>query len=131
MNHLIIFDGVCHLCTFSVHFILQFETSPVLSFTPLQSKTGTQLLETYGFDPHDAKTFVLVQNGQVYTRSEAALRVAKYLRWPWRGILVFRILPKPWRDAMYDYIARNRYRWFGKQEVCMLPKPEWRARFIE
>ena len=131
MNNLIIFDGVCHLCTFSVRFIVQHETAPVLSFTPLQSKTGTQWLQAHGFDPADTKTFVLVQNDQIYTRSEAALRVATYLRWPWRGLVVLRVLPRSWRDASYDYIARNRYRWFGQNEVCMLPKPELRARFIE
>lgn len=131
MNDLIIFDGVCNLCTFSVRFILQHETAPLLYFTPLQSKTGAQLLQTYGFDPNDAKTFVLVQNGQVYSRSEAALRVAKYLRWPWRGLVAFRMMPRPWRDAIYDYIARNRYRWFGQHDICMLPKPEWQMRFME
>lgn len=131
MNHLIIFDGMCNLCTFSVRFILQHESAPILHFTPLQSEAGARLLQTYGFDPADAKTFVFIQNGQAYTRSAAALGVAKYLRWPWRGLLIFRVLPSAWRDAVYDVIARNRYRWFGQKAVCMLPTPELRARFIE
>ena len=131
MNDLIIFDGVCNLCTFSVRFILQHETAPQLYFTPLQSPAGTRLLQQYGFDPVDAKTFVLLQHGQAYTRSEAALRVAKYLRWPWRGLAIFRLMPRSLRDQLYDYIAQHRYRWFGKQAVCMLPTPELQQRFIE
>ncbi|TXH70241.1 MAG: thiol-disulfide oxidoreductase DCC family protein [Thiothrix sp.] len=131
MNDLIIFDGVCNLCTFSVRFILQHETAPHLHFTPLQSPAGMRLLELHGFDPNDTKTFVLIQNGQVYTRSEAALRVAKYLRWPWRGLVILRIIPPAIRDWAYDYIARHRYRWFGQKAVCMLPTPELRARFVE
>ncbi|HPY40867.1 MAG TPA: thiol-disulfide oxidoreductase DCC family protein [Thiolinea sp.] len=131
MEPLIIFDGMCNLCTFSVRFILTHETAPLLQFAPLQSKAGMRLLKTYGFDPTDAKTFVLIQNGQAYTRSEAALRVAKYLRWPWRELTIFRAIPKPLRDTLYDYVALNRYRWFGQKEICMLPTPELRARFME
>lgn len=131
MNDLIIFDGLCNLCTFSVRFILAHEAAPILSFTPLQSAAGSGLLQTHGFDPTDAKTFVLIQNDQVYTRSEAALRVVKYLRWPWRGLVFLRFIPRGWRDVVYDYIARHRYRWFGQKEVCMLPTPALQARFIE
>ena len=131
MDNLIIFDGVCNLCTFSVRFILQHETAPILNFTPLQSAGGARLLQTYGFDPADAKTFVFIQDGRAYTRSEAALRVAKYLRWPWRALLIFRVIPRPLHDAVYDVIARNRYRWFGRKDVCMLPTPELKARFVE
>lgn len=131
MDNLIIFDGVCNLCTFSVRFILQHETAPNLRFTPLQSAAGARLLQTYGFDPADAKTFVFIQDGQAYTRSEAALRVAKYLRWPWRGFLIFRVIPRTLRDALYDYVARHRYRWFGQRGLCMLPTPELKARFVE
>lgn len=131
MNNLIIFDGVCNLCTFSVRFILAHESAPILKFTPLQSKAGMRLLQAYGFDPKDAKTFVFIQNNQAYTRSEAALRVATYLRWPWRGLVVLRIIPRFLRDVLYDFIAQHRYRWFGQKEVCMLPTSELRARFIE
>ena len=84
-----------------------------------------------GFDPNDAKTFVLIQNGKAYTRSAAALKLAHYLRWPWRGLVVFRLIPRWVRDQAYDYIARNRYRWFGTTEACMLPTPELRAHFVE
>lgn len=131
MNDLIIFDGICNLCTFSVRFILQHEAAAILHFTPLQSAAGARLLQQHGFDPNDAKTFVLIQNGQAYTRSDAALRVATYLRWPWRGLVIFKLIPRYLRDKAYDAIARNRYRWFGMKEVCMLPTPELRARFIE
>lgn len=131
MNDLIIFDGVCKLCTFSVRFILNHESAPTLRFTPLQSALGAQLLERYGFDPKDAKTFVFIHHDQVYTRSDAALQVARYLRWPWRGLLIFKWVPRTLRDKAYDYIAQNRYRWFGRNEVCMLPTLELRERFIE
>ena len=131
MSDVVIFDGVCNLCAHSVKFILSHESSPTLRFVALQSGAGTQLMREFGFSPEDAKTFVLVAGGQPYVKSDAAIRIASYLRGGWRLLGALRIVPRPIRDWAYDVVARNRYRWFGRAESCMVPTPELRARFIQ
>jgi predicted DCC family thiol-disulfide oxidoreductase YuxK len=131
MRALVIFDGVCNLCVGSVKFILNHEIEPELRFVPIQSGTGTRMVRELGFDPTDAKTFVLVQNGIAYTRSEAAIRVARFLRWPWRALVVIRVIPRPVRDWAYDRVATHRYRWFGRTDSCILPTPELKRRFVQ
>ncbi len=127
---IILFDGECNLCTRSVQFILAHESGPTLRFASIQSPAGARLLRAYDFDPHDARTFVLVEGDKAYARSEAAVRVARHLRMPWRLAAMLRILPRPLRDAAYNVIARNRYRWFGRRDACMIPTPERAARFL-
>ena len=127
----IIFDGLCNLCERSVKFILDHEAAPVLRFTSLQSPAGTRLLLEFGFDPADAKTFVLVADGSAYAKSDAAIRVASYLRGAWKLIGAIKILPRPIRDWLYDVVARNRYRWFGRREACIAPSADLRARFLQ
>lgn len=83
-----------------------------------------------GLDPENAETFVFISDGEAFTRSEAALRLAGHLRGGWRVLRVFRLLPRPIRDWAYDVLARNRYRWFGQYDTCMVPSPEIRERFI-
>ncbi|WP_212758186.1 DCC1-like thiol-disulfide oxidoreductase family protein [Usitatibacter palustris] len=112
-------------------FILAHESAPTLRFVALQSPAGARLMREFGFSPEDAKTFVLVAGGRSYVKSDAAIRVAGYLRGIWRGLAAVRILPRPVRDWAYDIVARNRYRWFGRTESCMVPTPELRARFIQ
>jgi predicted DCC family thiol-disulfide oxidoreductase YuxK len=131
VRDVVIFDGVCNLCTHSVKFILAHEAEPKLRFVPLQSSAGARMLRDYGFSPEDAKTFVLVADGQAYVKSDAAIRVARYLRPGWRTLGVIRVFPRPFRDWVYDAVARNRYRWFGRTESCMVPTPEIRERFIQ
>lgn len=126
-----VFDGVCNLCARSVKFILDHEAAPTLRFTPLQSVAGARLLCELGFDPVDAKTFVLISRGKAYAKSDAAIRVASYLRGAWRLIGAISIIPRPIRDWMYDVVARNRYRWFGRIETCMAPSAALRARYFE
>jgi len=130
-HNVVIFDGLCTLCARSVKFILDHEEAPVLRFTSLQSPAGTRLLSELGFDPADARTFVLVADGSPYAKSDAAIRVASYLRGAWKLIGAMKIIPRPIRDWLYDLVARNRYRWFGRREVCVAPSPDLRARFIE
>ena len=130
-HEVVIFDGLCNLCAHSVKFILDHEAAPVLRFTSLQSPAGTRLLSELGFDPADARTFVLVADGSAYAKSDAAIRVASYLRGAWKLIGALKIIPRPIRDWLYDVVARNRYRWFGRREVCVAPSPDLRARFIE
>lgn len=126
-----IFDGVCNLCAHSVRFILDHEADQTLRFTPLQSRAGARLMRELGFDPEDARTFVLIADGKAYVKSDAAIRVSRYFRGRWSLLGAIRIIPRPIRDWAYDVVARNRYRWFGRFDTCMVPTPELRARFVE
>jgi len=126
----VIFDGTCNFCAGSVNFILRHEAGPDFLFAPLQSAAGARLLRQYHFDPDDARTFVLVSKGVAYTKSAAALRVCAQFRGAWKWLGALRIVPRPLRDWAYDLFARNRYRWFGRRETCMLPTPELAARFL-
>ena len=131
MDNVVIFDGVCNLCARSVRFILDHEADQTLRFTPLQSPAGTRLMRELGLDPEDAKTFVLIADGKAYVKSDAAIRLSHHLRRAWKPLGTIKIIPRPIRDWAYDVIARNRYRWFGRVDSCMVPTPELRARFIE
>jgi predicted DCC family thiol-disulfide oxidoreductase YuxK len=131
MNDVVIFDGVCNLCAHTVNFILSHESEPALKFVPFQSPAGARMMREHGFDPEDVKTFVLVSGGRAYVKSDAAIRIARYFRGAWKMLAGIRIVPRPVRDWGYDIVARNRYRWFGRTDSCMVPTPELRARFIE
>jgi predicted DCC family thiol-disulfide oxidoreductase YuxK len=131
LDNVVIFDGVCNLCTHSVRFILDHEAAPTLRFTPLQSPAGARALRELGFDPEDAKTFVLIADAKVYVKSDAAIRVSGYFRGAWKLLGAIKIIPRSIRDWAYDVVARNRYRWFGRVDTCMVPSPDLRARFIE
>lgn len=125
----VIFDGMCNLCAHSVKFILAHESEPMLRFVPLQSAAGGRMMRQLGFSTDDVKTFVLVVDGRPHVRSEAAIMVSRYLRGGWRALAALRIIPRPIRDWGYDLVARNRYRWFGRAESCMVPTADVRARF--
>jgi predicted DCC family thiol-disulfide oxidoreductase YuxK len=131
MPDVMIFDGTCNLCSSSVQFILKYEASPTLYFVSVQSPTGSRLMREYGFDPMDVKTFVLIENNSVYVRSQAAIRIARHLRMPWRALRVLDILPRRMLDWGYDLIARNRYRWFGKHDLCSIPSASNAKRFLD
>ncbi len=131
MHDLVIFDGVCNLCAHSVRFILKCEADSSRLFVPLQSPAGARLLRQFEFDPEDVRTFVLINNGVVHVKSDAALKIAERFRWPWRALTALRIIPRPVRDWLYDRIAQNRYHWFGRTEICMVPTPKLRSRFME
>ncbi|WP_409708730.1 thiol-disulfide oxidoreductase DCC family protein [Limnobacter sp.] len=130
LKQVVIFDGVCHLCNGSVQFILKHESGPALMFAPLQSSTGARLLRELGFDPKDVTTFVLIDRDEVFVRSSAAIRLATYLRWPWCLLRYCVVVPRPIRDWVYNTIARNRYRWFGRSTACMVPSAGLKHRFI-
>ena len=125
-----VFDGVCNFCSWSVRFILKNDAHGRILFAPMQGETGRALLEQNGIDPTNADTFLFVDGGSVYTRSDAALEIARYLG-SWRYLRVLRVVPRGLRDWAYSVLARNRYRWFGKRDVCFIPTPEQRARFID
>ncbi|ASQ89902.1 hypothetical protein CHL67_02290 [Prosthecochloris sp. GSB1] len=130
-ERIVIFDGVCNLCEFSVRFITQRDSEGRFAFTPAQSPLGTKLLRLHGMETPDLNSVVLVKNGRALERSEAALAIASELDGAWKLLGLFSLVPKGFRDFVYDGIARNRYRWFGKKTHCMLPSPALRARFLE
>jgi predicted DCC family thiol-disulfide oxidoreductase YuxK len=129
VTDIVIFDGVCNLCAHSVQFILRHESGPRFLFSPVQSAAGARILVAHGISPSDVASFVLVSEGKVYTRSSAALRIARHFKGAWRLLRILWIVPKPLRDWLYDVVARNRYSWFGKSESCMLPSPALSERF--
>ncbi|OBZ11528.1 thiol-disulfide oxidoreductase DCC [Bacillus sp. FJAT-27264] len=126
----VLMDGVCHLCQGLVRFIIPRDPKSRFVFAPLQSEIAAQLLRDGGLEPGKLDTVVLVENGKCYTESAAALRIARGLRFPWPLAYVFTLVPRPLRDMIYRYVARNRYRWFGRDEQCLLPTPEIRKRFL-
>lgn len=128
---IVFFDGVCNLCNAGVDFILRHERYPALRFAPLQSHAAGRHLGPRGVDPSRLESIVLLEDDRVYERSEAALRIARHLRAPWSGLSVLSILPVRLRDWLYDLVARNRYRWFGRRNACRLPTPELAARFLD
>ncbi|MEX2606301.1 MAG: DCC1-like thiol-disulfide oxidoreductase family protein [Kiritimatiellia bacterium] len=127
---IILFDGPCTFCQKSVRFILRHEKSPQLRFASLQSETGKTLRETYRIPP-DNDSMILIRNAEAFTGSDAAIRVCAHLRAPWSWLHAFRHLPAFLHAPVYRWIARNRYRWFGKDETCPLPDPDQAHRFLE
>ena len=130
-DNLVIFDGVCNLCTHSVQFILRHENDALFRFTTVQSATGTRIVRELGLNPDDVETFVVIADGRAYLRSDAAIRIARHLRGAWRWLGAVKFVPRPLRDWAYNVVARHRYRWFGRSDTCMVPTNEIRARFID
>ena len=126
----ILFDGVCNFCNSAVNFSLKRNSKADIFFTPMQSEAGQKLLGQHNLPPDDMKSFVFIENNTVYNRSTAALKVCKHLRGLWPLCYGFIIVPKFIRDGIYNWIAKNRYKWFGKKETCMIPTPEVKTRFL-
>jgi predicted DCC family thiol-disulfide oxidoreductase YuxK len=127
----ILFDGVCNLCNASVIFILKREKEPVFQFASIQSDAGQKLLEWCGLPKNYNHAVVLMDHGNVYFGSTAALKIGRTLKFPWSFLSSFGLLvPGFMRDWVYRQIAQNRYQWFGKRDVCMLPTEDLKARFL-
>ncbi len=127
---IILFDGVCNLCNASVQFIIQRDPQARFKFAALQSAVGEELLKRHAIAGDSLDSIVLVEAGKVYAESEAALRIGRHLSGLWSVLYWGIVIPRPIRNGIYRWIARNRYRWFGQQESCMLPTKELRARFL-
>ncbi len=127
---LVLFDGVCHVCDGTVNFILKRDRKKRFVFAPLQSELAQRLLPSFGLDPEELSTIVLVEDERATTRSTAILRIARGLGFPWSLFRVFGVLPRSWRDLAYAAFAKRRYRWFGKRAACALPPPEFKERFL-
>ncbi|WML26672.1 thiol-disulfide oxidoreductase DCC family protein [Neobacillus sp. OS1-33] len=130
LDRIILFDGVCNLCNTSVKFIIKRDSEGQFKFASLQSETGQTLLRMHGLNK-DLNSFVLLEDDKVYLKSSAALRVCRKLGSAWPALSLFRFLPPFIRDLLYDFVAKNRYKWFGKEESCLVPSPEWKQRFLD
>ena len=131
MSHIILFDGMCNLCSSSVQFIIKRDKKKLFRFASLKSSYGQKVSEQFGLPANEMKSFVLVKNGQLYSRSTAALLVAKELSGGWPLLSAFMILPPALRNPVYNLVAKNRYNWFGKKTECWLPSQELRERFLD
>lgn len=127
---ILLFDGVCNLCNHSVQFIIERDKNKQVYFASLQSEAGQALLKHFGLEAESLKTLVLIDKEGAHLRSTAALRCSRLLSGVWPLFYSFIIIPRPIRDFVYNWIANNRYKWFGKQESCWLPTPDLKARFL-
>ncbi len=127
-----LFDGHCNLCNGAVDFILTREKTPTLKFASLQSDAGRALLAKHGvaLPEGDPDSVILVEDGVVWERSDAGLRIARHLTFPWSLVGAFGWVPRVVRDGVYKFIARNRYRWFGRKDTCRIATPAEKARFL-
>jgi predicted DCC family thiol-disulfide oxidoreductase YuxK len=126
---ILLFDGVCNLCNGLVRFVVKFDAAGTFLFAPLQSPVGQELLERHDLATDDFDTFVLVEEGEHYTRSTAVLKVFRQLDGPLPLLYPAIYLPEGFRDRVYDLVATHRYRVFGKKDACPVPEPELRERF--
>ena len=131
VDAIILFDDVCNLCSGFVQLVIEHDPEARFRFAALQSEAGQRLLAPAGLPSPAPDTLVLLEDGRAFTRSTAALRIARRLRFPWPIAYGFILVPSPLRDAIYDGIARRRSRWFGERERCMVPTPDARRRFID
>lgn len=126
----VLFDGLCNLCNGSVQFIIRRDARALIRFASLESPFAKARLAAAFPGKLAPDSIVLIENGQVFTRSSAALRICRRLRFPWPLLYSLVVVPRPLRDAIYGFIAARRYRWFGRTESCPIPTPGQRARFI-
>lgn len=125
------FDGICNLCNQSVQFVIEHDKKNQFRFASLQSDFGQNFLKENNLDATQFDSVVFIEDDKFYTKSSAALKISKYLDGITSWLTIFMIVPKPLRDVVYSFIAKNRYRWFGKQESCWLPSPELKAKFLD
>ena len=129
-NPVILFDGVCNLCNGTVDFILKRDKLKKFRFVPLQSEAGELIKQHFGL-PEMPDSVALLHGGNMYMESEAAIKIARMLPFPWNLAGIFRVVPLRWRNCIYRWVARNRYRWFGKKSTCRIPSPYERKYFPE
>lgn len=126
----IVFDGVCVLCSAWARFVIRHDGDKRFRLLAAQSPLGVALYRHYGLDPVDYETNLLIEEGLVYVKSEGSIRMFERLGWPWAAVRVARLLPLQMRDRLYQLVARNRYRLFGRRDTCLVPAPEDRDRFL-
>jgi predicted DCC family thiol-disulfide oxidoreductase YuxK len=127
----IVFDGVCVLCSRWTRFVLRFDRAHHFRLAAMQTEAGRRILSAHGLDPDDPSTFIVIDEASAYTESTALIHVLRRIGGAWRLVAaVLHLCPRPLRDAAYRTIARNRYRWFGRKDLCVVPVPEQRDRFL-
>ena len=127
---IIVFDGHCSMCSGWARFVLKHDRQQRFRLLPAQTDLGRALYVHYGLDPEDYETNILVQDGRAWFKSEGSIRMAEELGWPWSMAKVFRVMPAPLRDGLYEWIARNRLRWFGRRDVCYRGESGYQERFL-
>jgi predicted DCC family thiol-disulfide oxidoreductase YuxK len=128
---ILLFDGICNLCNGVTQYVIRRDPLPgKFLFATLQSEAGQHLLRRHGLPTDSLDSFVIIENDRAYSRSTAGLRVLRRLGFPWSLLYPLILVPGPMRDLLYDWIARRRYRWFGKRDVCMMPTPDIQQRFL-
>jgi predicted DCC family thiol-disulfide oxidoreductase YuxK len=128
---IILFDGVCNLCNASVNFVIRHDKKAQFLFASFQSDAAREILLHFNLENLNTDTVILVEDNKIYDKSAAALKIAKQLDGIFKAFSIFFIVPKFLRDRIYDFVAKNRYQWFGKRESCMIPSPELKNRFLE
>lgn len=129
-NKILLFDGQCNLCNAAVQFIIKRDKKAIIHFAPLQSRAAQGIMDKFSIDPAAYDSIIFIDNDKVYMKAAAALQVCRYLNNLWPAFRIFKILPRFVSNNLYDLIAKNRYRWFGKRNECMLPTPALKARFL-
>ena len=129
---IILFDGVCNLCNGAIQFVIKRDKKDVFRYAALQSEIGQRMIAERGIDTSKTDSIILVEEGVAYfVKSDAALEIAKHLSGGWSALRIFSFIPSSIRDVVYDFIARNRYRWFGRKDQCMILTPELQAKFLD
>jgi len=129
-SNLILFDGLCNFCNFWVNFIIDHDDKRYFKFASLQSDIAQRILIEKKIDELKIDSIILVVNDQVFSKSSAALQIAKKLNGFWKILYIFSVIPSPLRDLIYDFVAKNRYKWFGKRETCRVPSKDEQERFL-
>ncbi|WP_299362048.1 thiol-disulfide oxidoreductase DCC family protein [Winogradskyella sp.] len=131
-KQLILFDGVCNLCNSSVLYVIKRDQNNTFLFAPLQSDIGEEIINTFNIDTEETDSIILYRpkERKIYHKSSAALHIAKKLSFPTKLLAIFFIVPTTLRNWVYDFVARNRYKWFGRKDSCMIPTPELQAKFV-
>ena len=129
-NNIVIFDGICNLCNWTVQFIIKQDAKAIFKFASLQSEFGKSIIQQGGYSFENPESVLLLKDGEILSKSSAAIAIAAELNGFWKALSLLRFLPKSFRDGIYDWIAHNRYRWFGKREQCMVPTENTKKRFL-
>ena len=128
---IILFDGVCNFCNSSVNFVIRRDSKNRFQFAALQSNTGKALLKQYHLPENQLDSFVLIEDNEAHTQSTGALKVCKHLSGAWPIFYVFILIPAFIRNGIYHFIAKNRYKWFGKKDACMIPTSAVKSKFLD
>ena len=126
----VLFDGVCNFCNASINFIIDRDKKGIFKFAALQSEIGQEILRKYSLKQDTFDSIILEKEGEIYQKSDAALEIARNMDGLWKIFYIFKIIPSFLRNLVYDLIARNRYRIFGRTDACRIPTPELKARFL-